>query len=97
MSIVYTPLSIILATHGSMSLMTSLLSQSKSSLDIVTQTSYPHVQSPMSSPVQARGEWGVLGSKIHQVIPSEVPTKNAELDDMGGTSLSSRCWLSSGD
>jgi hypothetical protein len=92
MSIVYTPLSIILATHSSMSLMTSLLSQSKSSLDIVTQTSYPHVQSPMSSPVQARGVWGVLGSKSHQVNPSEVPSKNAEHDDMGGTSLSSRCY-----
>ncbi|GJN37717.1 hypothetical protein PR202_gb26698 [Eleusine coracana subsp. coracana] len=42
---------------------------SKSSLDIVPQTAYPQVQSPMSSPVQARGEWGVLGNKNHQFIP----------------------------
>ncbi|TVU22275.1 hypothetical protein EJB05_31959 [Eragrostis curvula] len=63
---------------------------SKSSLDIVPQTAYPHVQSPMSSPVQARREWGVLGNKNHQVIPSEVPTRSAEHDDMGGTSISSR-------
>ncbi|RLN21923.1 uncharacterized protein C2845_PM07G04180 [Panicum miliaceum] len=63
---------------------------SKSSLDIVHQTTYPHVQSPMSSPVQARGDWGAFGNKNHQVIPSEVPTRNAEHDDMGGNSLSSR-------
>ncbi|XP_039846778.1 uncharacterized protein LOC120706252 isoform X2 [Panicum virgatum] len=62
----------------------------KNSLDIVHQTAYPHVQSPMSSPVQARGGWGAFGNKNHQVIPSEVPTRNAEHDDMGGNSLSSR-------
>jgi len=44
----------------------------------------------MSSPVQARGGWGAFGNKNHQVNPSEVPTRNAEHDDMGGNSLSSR-------
>ncbi|PUZ57659.1 hypothetical protein GQ55_5G447600 [Panicum hallii var. hallii] len=64
--------------------------KSKSSLDIVHQTAYPHVQSPMSSPVQARGDWGAFSNRNHQIIPSEVPTRNAEHDDMGGNSLSSR-------
>lgn len=95
MTLVYTTLSNILVTRGRMSHMTSLLSQSKSSLDIVPQTAYPQVQSPMSSPVQASGEWGILGNKNHQVIPGDVPTKIAEHDYMGGSSLSSRCWLSS--
>ncbi|TKW12995.1 hypothetical protein SEVIR_5G071300v4 [Setaria viridis] len=63
---------------------------SKSSFDIVPQTPYPHVQSPMSSPVQARSDWGAFGNKNHHVTPSEVPTRNAEQDDMGGNSLSSR-------
>ncbi|CAL4957652.1 unnamed protein product [Urochloa decumbens] len=62
----------------------------KSSLDIVPQTSYPHVQSPMSSPVQARGDWGAFANKNHHVTPNEVPTRNVEHDDMGGNSLSSR-------
>ncbi|XP_062191403.1 uncharacterized protein LOC133895251 isoform X2 [Phragmites australis] len=62
----------------------------KSSLDIVPQTAYTHIQSPMSSPVQARGDWGVFGNKNCQVIPSEVPRRNAEYNDMGKTSLSSR-------
>ncbi|CAL4977323.1 unnamed protein product [Urochloa decumbens] len=62
----------------------------KSSLDIVPQTSYPHVQSPMSSPVQARGDWGAFANKNHRVTPNEVPTRNVEHDDMGGNSLSSR-------
>ncbi|KAK8452185.1 hypothetical protein SEVIR_5G071300v4 [Setaria viridis] len=64
--------------------------KSKSSFDIVPQTPYPHVQSPMSSPVQARSDWGAFGNKNHHVTPSEVPTRNAEQDDMGGNSLSSR-------
>ncbi|KAK3163670.1 hypothetical protein QOZ80_1AG0006650 [Eleusine coracana subsp. coracana] len=68
----------------------AVVTTSKSSLDIVPQTAYPQVQSPMSSPVQARGEWAVLGNKNHQFIPGEVPTKNAEHDDMGGSSRSSR-------
>ncbi|PUZ57662.1 hypothetical protein GQ55_5G447600 [Panicum hallii var. hallii] len=67
-----------------------LVTTSKSSLDIVHQTAYPHVQSPMSSPVQARGDWGAFSNRNHQIIPSEVPTRNAEHDDMGGNSLSSR-------
>jgi hypothetical protein len=64
--------------------------QSKSSLDIVSQMVYPHVQSPMSSPVQARGDWGAFGNKNHQDISNEVPIRNAGHDDKGGTSLSSR-------
>lgn len=79
--------------HMAMCFLTSLLSQSKSSLDIVPQTVYPHVQSPMSSPVQARGNWGAFGNKNHQDIPSEVPTRNAGHDEMGGTSVSSRYRL----
>ncbi|KAK8452186.1 hypothetical protein SEVIR_5G071300v4 [Setaria viridis] len=67
-----------------------LVTTSKSSFDIVPQTPYPHVQSPMSSPVQARSDWGAFGNKNHHVTPSEVPTRNAEQDDMGGNSLSSR-------
>lgn len=67
-----------------------LLCQSKSSFDIVPQTSYPHIQSPMSSPVQARGDWGAFGNKNYQVITSEVATRNAEHEEMGGTSISSR-------
>ncbi|KAF8723972.1 hypothetical protein HU200_020975 [Digitaria exilis] len=66
-----------------------LVTTSKSSLDIVPQTAYPHVQSPMSSPAQARGAWGAFSSKNYQVITSEVPTRNAE-HEMGGTSISSR-------
>jgi hypothetical protein len=69
---------------------TSLLSQSKSSFDIVPQTVYPHVQSPMPSPVQARGDWGAFGNKNRQDISNEVPTRNAGHEDMGGTSLSSK-------
>ncbi|VAH70576.1 unnamed protein product [Triticum turgidum subsp. durum] len=58
----------------------------KGSLDIVPQTPYPQVQSPMSSPspVQARGNW-----KNHQVIPSEVPTRIMDQDYGGRTALSS--------
>lgn len=70
----------------------ALVTTSKSSLDIVPQTTYPHVQSPMSSssPVQGTGDWGAFGNKNRQVFSSEVPTRNAEHDDMGRTSLSSR-------
>ncbi|CAO2161827.1 unnamed protein product [Urochloa humidicola] len=67
-----------------------LVTTRKSSLDIVPQTSYPHVQSPISSPVQARGDWGAFANKNHHVTPNEVPTRNVEHDDMGGNSLSSR-------
>ncbi|CAO2204962.1 unnamed protein product [Urochloa humidicola] len=67
-----------------------LATTSKSSLDIVPQTSYPHVQSPMSSPVQARGDWGAFINKNLHVTPNEVPTRNAKHDDMGGNPLSSR-------
>ncbi|KAF7034185.1 hypothetical protein CFC21_045233 [Triticum aestivum] len=58
----------------------------KSGLDIVPQTPYPQVQSPMSSPspVQARGNW-----KNHQVIPSEVPTRIMDQDYGGRAALSS--------
>ncbi|VAH55730.1 unnamed protein product [Triticum turgidum subsp. durum] len=58
----------------------------KSGLDIVPQTPYPQVQSPMSSPspVQARGNW-----KNHQVIPTEVPTRIMDQDYGGRTALSS--------
>ncbi|OQU86515.1 hypothetical protein SORBI_3003G102400 [Sorghum bicolor] len=63
---------------------------SKHSLDIVPQTVYPHIQSPMSSPVQARGDWGAFSNKNRQDISNEVPTRSAGHDDMGGTSLSSR-------
>uniref|UniRef100_A0ACD5VF53 Uncharacterized protein n=1 Tax=Avena sativa TaxID=4498 RepID=A0ACD5VF53_AVESA len=62
---------------------------SKSSLDIVPQTSYPHVQSPMSSPVQGRGDWSVLANKNRQVIPSEVPARNIDHDYRARTSTSS--------
>uniref|UniRef100_A0A0E0FF36 prolyl oligopeptidase n=2 Tax=Oryza nivara TaxID=4536 RepID=A0A0E0FF36_ORYNI len=62
----------------------------KSNLDIVTQTPYPHIQSPMSSPVQVRGDWGVAGNKNHQVIPTDVPPRNVDHGDMGRNSLSSR-------
>ncbi|XP_044974285.1 uncharacterized protein LOC123442340 isoform X2 [Hordeum vulgare subsp. vulgare] len=57
----------------------------KSSLDIVPQTPYPQVQSPISSPspVQARGNW-----KNHQVIPSEVSARNMDPDYGGRTTLS---------
>ncbi|XP_066305953.1 uncharacterized protein [Miscanthus floridulus] len=68
----------------------ALVATSKSSFGVVPQTVYPHVQSPMSSPVQARGDWGAFGNKNHQDISNEVPTRNAGHDDMGGTSLSSR-------
>ncbi|KAL6847736.1 hypothetical protein ACP4OV_021864 [Aristida adscensionis] len=68
----------------------ALVTTSKSSLDIVPQTAYPHVQSPMSSPVQARGNRGVLGNRNNQFTPSEVPTRNTEHDDMGRTSVLSR-------
>ncbi|WVZ71919.1 hypothetical protein U9M48_020448 [Paspalum notatum var. saurae] len=70
----------------------ALVTTSKSNLDIVPQSAYPHVQSPMSSssPVQTRGDWGAFGNKNRQFIPNEVPTRNTEHDDMGGTSLSSR-------
>ncbi|XP_010230339.1 uncharacterized protein LOC100836432 isoform X2 [Brachypodium distachyon] len=61
----------------------------KSSLDIVPQTSYPHVQSPMSSPVQARGDWSVSGNKNREVIPSEAPARNTDHDYRGRPSLSS--------
>lgn len=77
-------------THGYVLSITSLLSQGKNSFDIVPPTIYPHVQSPMSSPVQARGDWGAFGNKNCQDISNEVPTRNAGHDDMGGTSLSSR-------
>uniref|UniRef100_A0A0E0BVV2 prolyl oligopeptidase n=1 Tax=Oryza meridionalis TaxID=40149 RepID=A0A0E0BVV2_9ORYZ len=62
----------------------------KSNLDIVTQTPYPHIQSPMSSPVQVRGDWGVAGNKNRQVIPTDVPPRNVDHGDMGRSSLSSR-------
>ncbi|XP_047057688.1 uncharacterized protein LOC124664148 [Lolium rigidum] len=62
---------------------------SKNSLDIVPQTPYPHVQSPMSSPVQGRGDWSVLANKNRQVIPSEVPARNIGHDYRERTSLSS--------
>ncbi|KAM0927417.1 hypothetical protein ACQ4PT_002863 [Festuca glaucescens] len=62
---------------------------SKNSLDIVPQTPYPHVQSPMSSPIQGRGDWSVLANKNRQVIPSEVPARNIDHDYRGRTSLSS--------
>ncbi|OEL25808.1 hypothetical protein BAE44_0013172 [Dichanthelium oligosanthes] len=70
----------------------ALVTTSKNSLDIVPQTAYPHVQSPMSSPVQARRDWGggAFINRNRQAGPSEVPTRNAEHDDIGGTSLSSR-------
>lgn len=70
--------------------LTYLLFQNKSNLDIVTQTPYPHIQSPMSSPVQVRGDWGVAGNKNHQVIPTDVPPRNVDHGDMGRNSLSSR-------
>uniref|UniRef100_A0A0E0JD63 Uncharacterized protein n=1 Tax=Oryza punctata TaxID=4537 RepID=A0A0E0JD63_ORYPU len=63
---------------------------SKSNLDVVPQTPYPHIQSPMSSPVQVRGDWGVAGNRNRQVIPTDVPPRNADHDDMGRNSLSSR-------
>jgi hypothetical protein len=72
----------------------SLLSQSKNSLDIVPQTAYPHVQSPISSPVQGRGNWSVIANKNRQVIPSEVPARNIDHDYRGRTSLSNRYDLS---
>nr|XP_051222384.1 uncharacterized protein LOC127340673 isoform X14 [Lolium perenne] len=62
---------------------------SKNSLDIVPQTPYPHVQSPMSSPVQGRGDWSVLANKNGQVIPSEDPARNTDHDYRERTSLSS--------
>nr|XP_051222383.1 uncharacterized protein LOC127340673 isoform X13 [Lolium perenne] len=62
---------------------------SKNSLDIVPQTPYPHVQSPMSSPVQGRGDWRVLANKNRHVIPSEVPARNIDHDYRERTSLSS--------
>ncbi|KAK1661443.1 hypothetical protein QYE76_049602 [Lolium multiflorum] len=62
---------------------------SKNSLDIVPQTPYPHVQSPMSSPVQGRGDWRVLANKNRHVIPSEVSARNIDHDYRERTSLSS--------
>ncbi|XP_051222372.1 uncharacterized protein [Lolium perenne] len=62
---------------------------SKNSLDIVPQAPYPHVQSPMSSPVQCRGDWSVLANKNGQVIPSEDPARNTDHDYRERTSLSS--------
>ncbi|KAM0839609.1 hypothetical protein ACQ4PT_060205 [Festuca glaucescens] len=62
---------------------------SKNGLDIVPQTSYPHVQSPMSSPVQGRGDWSILANKNRQVIPSEVPARNIYHDYRGRASVSS--------
>ncbi|XP_052168881.1 uncharacterized protein LOC127785459 isoform X2 [Oryza glaberrima] len=67
----------------------ALVTSNKSNLDIVTQTPYPHIQSPMSSPVQVRGDWGVTGNKNHQVIPTDVPPRNVDHGDMGRNSLSS--------
>ncbi|XP_015699329.1 uncharacterized protein LOC102716464 isoform X2 [Oryza brachyantha] len=67
----------------------ALVTSSKSNLDIVPQTPYPHIQSPMSSPVQVRGDWGVAGNKNCQVIPTDVPPRNVDRDDMGRNSLSS--------
>ncbi|CAM0879390.1 unnamed protein product [Alopecurus aequalis] len=60
----------------------------KSSLDIVPQTSYPYVQSPMSSPVQRRGDWSVLANKNRQVVPSEIPARNVDHDYRRRTSFS---------
>uniref|UniRef100_A0A0E0MQE2 Uncharacterized protein n=1 Tax=Oryza rufipogon TaxID=4529 RepID=A0A0E0MQE2_ORYRU len=67
----------------------ALVTSNKSNLDIVTQTPYPHIQSPMSSPVQVRGDWGVAGNKNRQVIPTDVPPRNVDHGDMGRNSLSS--------
>jgi hypothetical protein len=68
----------------------SLLSQSKGGLDIMPQTAYPQVESPISSPVQGRGDWSVLANKNLQVIPSEAAARNIDHDYRGRTILSSR-------
>ncbi|KAF0898952.1 hypothetical protein E2562_012650 [Oryza meyeriana var. granulata] len=67
----------------------ALVTSSKSNLDIVPQTPYPHIQSPISSPVQVRGDWVVAGNRNRQVIPTDVPPRNVDHDDMGRNSLSS--------
>uniref|UniRef100_A0A0D9UVV8 DUF7046 domain-containing protein n=1 Tax=Leersia perrieri TaxID=77586 RepID=A0A0D9UVV8_9ORYZ len=66
-----------------------ILTENKNNLDIVPQTPYPHIQSPISSPVQVRGDWDVAGNKNRQVIPTDVAPRNVNHDDMGRNSLSS--------
>ncbi|KAL5226260.1 hypothetical protein ABZP36_014525 [Zizania latifolia] len=67
----------------------ALVTSSTSNLDIVPQTPYPHVQSPIYSPVQVMGDWGLVGNKNRQVISTEVPPRNVDHDDMRRNSLSS--------
>ncbi|KAG8053673.1 hypothetical protein GUJ93_ZPchr0001g29450 [Zizania palustris] len=67
----------------------ALVTSSTSNLDIVPQTPYPHVQSPIHSPVQVMGDWGLAGNKNRQVISTEVPPRNVDHDDIRRNSLSS--------
>lgn len=60
----------------------------KANLDIVPQQAYSHVHSPVSSPVQTRRDWDLLGNENRQVIRSEVATTSAEHDNVGRTSPS---------
>jgi hypothetical protein len=64
--------------------------QIKANLDIVPQQAYSHVHSPVSSPVQTRRDWDLLGNENRQVIRSEVATTSAEHDNVGRTSPSTR-------
>lgn len=54
------------------------------------QQAYSHVQSPASSPVRARRDWDLLGNESRQAIQTEVGTTNAEHDNIGRTSPSTR-------
>jgi hypothetical protein len=56
----------------------------------VPQQAYSHAQSPVSSPVQARRDWDLLGTDNSQIVPSEVAATSAEHDNVGKTSPSTR-------
>ncbi|XP_020097297.1 uncharacterized protein LOC109716331 isoform X2 [Ananas comosus] len=69
---------------------TSLITPTKNSLEIVPQPAYAHAQSPISSPiVQTRGEWEVLGNQSHQGGPTGVTMRNVDHDNLGGRNLPS--------
>ncbi|XP_048542010.1 disease resistance protein RGA5-like isoform X5 [Triticum urartu] len=59
---------------------------SQTDLDIVPQQAYPHVQRPISYPVRARRDRGLLANENRQILPTKAALTDTEHDNVGRTS-----------
>ncbi|XP_048542008.1 disease resistance protein RGA5-like isoform X3 [Triticum urartu] len=64
----------------------ALVASSQTDLDIVPQQAYPHVQRPISYPVRARRDRGLLANENRQILPTKAALTDTEHDNVGRTS-----------